>query len=185
MPRYAVIPIPEFLGRYLVGTDGSVWSLWRKGRWGGWRDEPFRMAETIDKNGYVQIGITVNNRSRLYYVHHLVLITFRGPKPPDMEALHEDGVRTNNRLKNLRWGTALENSADKRRHGTQLMGSKCSWATIDEEMAAAIKYDLLQGLTPLQISRQRPVRRTVIYNIKDGKAWKHVEAKADSGCEKG
>jgi hypothetical protein len=49
-------------------------------------------------------------------IHTLVLETFIGPRPDDMEACHWDGVKVNVKLDNLRWDTRSANRHDARRH---------------------------------------------------------------------
>lgn len=67
------------------------------------------------KKGY--LTIRVGGRMRL--VHHLVLEAFVGPRPDGAEARHfPDRDKTNNRVDNLHWGTAQDNSDDKKVHGT-------------------------------------------------------------------
>lgn len=51
------------------------------------------------------------------YIHRLVLEAFVGPCPDGMKALHADGNKTNNNVKNLRWGTSAENNLDIVKHG--------------------------------------------------------------------
>jgi hypothetical protein len=50
-------------------------------------------------------------------VHQLVLLAFRGPCPSGMECLHNDDVKNNNELTNLRYGTRSENNKDRVRTG--------------------------------------------------------------------
>lgn len=169
--RYRVIP--GYLGRYAVGTDGSLWSLWNKGRWGGWRDAPYRLAVRTDKYGYKQASLRVDNRTHLAYVHQLVLLTFTGPPAVGQLARHRNGDPGDNSLGNLLWGTPLENADDRRRHGTLRVGSKCPGATIDEAMARRIKR-LLRTRPAGEIARRCGVAKHTVFNIKYGVAWKHV-----------
>lgn len=53
------------------------------------------------------------------YVHRLVALVFLGPPRDGDEVRHLDGKPSNNVVKNLAWGTHLENMQDMVRHGTQ------------------------------------------------------------------
>ena len=71
----------------------------------------------------------VNIYGRRVIVAHLILETFRGPRPPGMMALHWNDVDSDNRLENLRWGTESENRRDavrNRRHG-YARRTHCKW----------------------------------------------------------
>jgi hypothetical protein len=50
-------------------------------------------------------------------VHELVLSTFAGLRPAKHECCHINGIPTDNRLENLRWGTRSDNIRDSVRHG--------------------------------------------------------------------
>lgn len=76
------------------------------------------------KNGYVSVTLSKPGDSRQRYVHQIVLETFHGPCPEGMEVLHGNGIRTDNRLSNLRYGTRSENNTDSIQHGTHPHSSK-------------------------------------------------------------
>ena len=50
-------------------------------------------------------------------VDHLVLETFVGPRPDNMECLHANDIQHDNRLENLSWGTHKENCAQRTANG--------------------------------------------------------------------
>ncbi len=64
---------------------------------------------------YQQVSLRTRRNAQ---VHRVVLETFQGPCPDGMVCRHLDGNPHNNRLDNLAWGTMLENSQDRFRHGT-------------------------------------------------------------------
>lgn len=70
--------------------------------------------------GYLRVRIAGKDR----YVHHLVLETFVGPRPPGMEGCHGIGGMTDNSLENLRWDTPSNNNRDKAKHGTDHNANK-------------------------------------------------------------
>ena len=66
-------------------------------------------------SGHLSVAIGKGN-SRT--VHSLVMEAFVGPRPKNMEVLHINGVPSDNRLVNLRYGTRSENIRDAIQHGT-------------------------------------------------------------------
>lgn len=57
---------------------------------------------------YLSVGLSKDGRSRTYYVHILVALTFLGPPPEGCEAHHKDRNRFNPRLRNLEYLTKEE-----------------------------------------------------------------------------
>lgn len=105
---------------YRACDDGSIWSQWqRTGKAGGgtthvigttWK----RLKPHVRKrDGRLQVCLSNGRR----YVHQLILETFVGPCPQDMEAMHADDNPANNRLDNLSWGTHRRNIGDAHRKG--------------------------------------------------------------------
>ena len=66
-------------------------------------------------SGYLHVSLSQHTVT----AHTVILEAFRGPRPAGCQASHLDGDRTNNRIENLIWETALENNRRKREHGTQ------------------------------------------------------------------
>lgn len=78
-------------------------------------------------------------------VHQLVLEAFVGLCPDGMECRHLNGVRDDNRLENLCWGTRKENQNDKIVHGNSLKGERNPYAKLSNEDVVEIKKALLLG----------------------------------------
>lgn len=72
----------------------------------------------------LKIGYCAVNISGMKYVHRLVLEAFVGECPDGMETCHKNGIRTDNRLENLYWGTSSENSHDIVRHGNHWLNNR-------------------------------------------------------------
>lgn len=51
------------------------------------------------------------------YVHTAVLLAFVGERPEGLEACHNNGIPSDNRLENLRWDTRSSNRRDTILHG--------------------------------------------------------------------
>lgn len=100
--------MPGSAGRYQVSDDGQVFGMRNK-----------MLRPTTDNGGYESVWITYPDGKRMRLVHHLVLETFVGPRPPGAETRHLNGNPSDNRVSNLAWGTAWENSNDKIAHGTK------------------------------------------------------------------
>jgi hypothetical protein len=119
--------IPEF-PNYYITKDGRVWSEpnhIHKGKW----------LKPGKSRGYLGIILSKNKQCYSCKVHHLVLETYVGPCPEGMECRHLNGMRVDNRLENLCWGTRSENRQDATKHGTATGGAKCSLKGSDNPMA--------------------------------------------------
>lgn len=64
----------------------------------------------IDRDGYVLVTLTSDGVAKTFKVHRLVLGAF-APRDDasDFEVDHRNGLRSDNRLRNLRWATVSQN----------------------------------------------------------------------------
>lgn len=120
-------PVTNWEGYYEVSNHGRVRSLDvdrldRNGR--AWRKKGCIHGEHSKPNGYIYVNLKSAPRKQRRYVHQLVLESFVGPRPAGHEACHENGIRSDNRLENLRWDTVSENRLDIKRMGRHNEGSK-------------------------------------------------------------
>lgn len=96
--------IPGFEGKYQVSTLGEVKSF-----------KQSKIGKIMKGNKTNDGRTLVNLEGRKYFVHRLVLLTFK-PEEQNINnniVLHIDGDPTNNCLNNLKWGTYKENANDK------------------------------------------------------------------------
>lgn len=111
-------PIPGYEGVYEASSLGRVRSVDRVivDKRGVTRKLKGKVLSPAgSKSGHLRVNFGKNFGSQS--VHHLVLITFVGPRPEGMESLHKNGKPEDNRVTNLRWGTRSENLLDMVKHG--------------------------------------------------------------------
>ena len=68
---------------------------------------------SLNKDGYLRL----ERKGKQYLFHHLVLEAFEAPKPADPCTRHLNGIKQDNRVVNLCWGTRAENGQDMVRLG--------------------------------------------------------------------
>jgi hypothetical protein len=162
-------PVVGWEGNYEVSDRGRVRSLIANG---SKRTKPRILKGTIQPRGYVQFCLTKNGKENGRFGHNLVMEAFVGPKPDGHEVCHWDGYRTNNRLGNLRYGTPLDNYADRDRHGTRLHGEKGPGAKVTEQDVKEIIAALARGEEQHVIAARYGIGQTSVSNIKLGKTWR-------------
>jgi hypothetical protein len=91
-----------------------------------------------------------------------------------MEACHENGDETDNRLENLRWDTHSANLLDKRRHGTMWCGEKHHKAKLKETDIPVIRQRRESGESLRSIAADYNITQTMTSLIARRKAWQHV-----------
>ena len=166
---------------YRVGSDGSVWSKWRRFGLGPGKGSTFILGEQwkklkphVDRDGYHDIKTFRNGKRYRRRVHHLVLEAFVGLRPKGMQTRHKNGRSDDNRLDNLLWGTSKDNQEDRRQHGTLPMGEQNAWSKLD---TAKVKYILQQhglGASNAELGRELQVTGQCIAAVLKGKTWRHV-----------
>ena len=104
--------IKGYEGRYQVSNWGRVKSLNRiitnrRGRKATIKETILKPEVVFD--GYIRVHLSKNGKQKHYRVATLVFEAFNGPIPEGKELDHANGVRTDNRLENLRAVSHLEN----------------------------------------------------------------------------
>lgn len=112
-------PVVGWEGLYEVSDTGLVASLPR----------PARRTRVIIRpsagtGGYLQVILTSGSIRETAKIHILVGTAFLGPRPDGMHTRHLDGDPQNNRIENLRWGTASQNQQDVIAHGRNFQLNK-------------------------------------------------------------
>lgn len=176
------LPIDGYPG-YILGDDGTVWSLWWKPGYGGGhvitetpRLRKYKWPVPGAKiKRYPQVALAKEGKNYWHSVHTLVLETFVGPKPsPEMQSRHLDGDRFNFDASNLVWGTTTENQADKERHGTCQRGSKHGRAKLDEAKVLALRARRAAGERFRDLAEAFGISESIAQKICWRQLWRHV-----------
>lgn len=158
---------------YQISDFGNIKSKKRAGVtkfgerfYGGCLIKPF-----ISTVGYPAVNLTYKGYRKQFHIHRLVLEAFVGKASLGMEGCHNNGIKTDCSLKNLRWDTRKNNHADKKIHGTIQEGEKNGASKLTEEEALIIKY----SEKPLkELSKKYNVSIGCVEKIRYGNSWKHI-----------
>jgi hypothetical protein len=93
-------------GRLVSRSNGT--SYWLPGR---------ILKSPAGSSGYSTVDLYIGGANKIMHVHRMVLEAFVGPCPEGMQALHDNDVKSDNRLSNLAWGTPSQNGYDRYRNG--------------------------------------------------------------------
>ncbi len=125
------------------------------------------------KTGYEVVNFTSSERGRRQeLVHRLVLLSFSGECPKGNQACHGNGIRSDNRLENLRWDTVKANHRDQKMHGTKAIGARSKNAKITDFDAAVIKHST--GASR-KIGINFGISKSSVLRIKNSQTWTHIK----------
>lgn len=115
-------PVPGHEGLYDISNLGEVVSLPRVVRRGSrpYTTKRHTMTQTLgNDHGHLKVCLTgPDGKARHYWVHRLVALVFCERGEGQDYVLHGPNGPSDNRASELRWGTALDNAADAKAHGT-------------------------------------------------------------------
>lgn len=158
--------VPGFSG-YFVSQNGIVVSVKRQ--------RPRFMKPTLFNNGYRAVALYRDKAGHIKGVHRLVLSAWVGPCPDGMECCHDNGVRDDNRLSNLRWDTRKNNFKDRDLHGTTAWGERNAASRFTLEQVVAMREDATNGMTHEAIAEKYgAASRSVVTLIVSGKSWRRA-----------
>lgn len=166
-------PIPGWPG-YEASDDGEVRS-WLKVGFAPAPAAPRVLRTTVDQDGYRRMHLHRDGKRRSRKVASLVLETFVGPRPSRLDACHNDGVRSNDVLLNLRWDTRKSNLADREQHGTVNRGERNGHASLDEAVVRDIKRRLALREPQSSIAASVGCAQSTVSKINLGARWAHVQ----------
>lgn len=157
-------------GYYQVSNQGNVKSLKRKGVTAfGERDYAgYNLNPVKCKNGYIAVNLTKQGLRNQKHIHVLVLEAFIGERPYKYDACHNNGIKTDCKLENLRWDTRSNNHKDKIAHGTYQSGDKANKRKLNKDLADEIR---LLKLSNDEIANKYNISITQLWRVKNNLSW--------------
>ena len=121
-------PIEGFEGLYEVSITGEIRRVpsrvWVKKYSGYWANRKGRVLKGFtDRDGYIFYRLCKEGNYTNVRAHRAVLTAFVGPCPEGLQTRHLNGIRNDNRVENLAWGTPAEQMEDIVKHGNRRTGS--------------------------------------------------------------
>jgi hypothetical protein len=159
--------IEGYEGLYQVSNLGRVKSFKRK--------NIKIMKSSVDFNGYSHVNLYKNDTKRGFKVHRLVCFAFLPYLIEKPQVNHINGIKTDNRLKNLEWCDQSHNQQHAYDTGLKIgrIGEKNGRSKLTKEQVYEIKYNS-KYLEVNQLSKFYNVTKTMIRFIIKGKSWKHI-----------
>lgn len=167
--------IKGFEGKYAATKNGRIWSH-RKLSGRAFKNGHF-MAIAKNRKGYSYVQLphrTKFGKRSLYLVHRLVGQAFI-PNPENKPQInHKNGIKTDNRLKNLEWNTHKQNMAHAVKNGLSTRGTRNGRTKLTEKQVLQIRKEYSKGKTQAELSKKYKVVKSNIKFIISRQHWKHI-----------
>lgn len=168
MSKTTYLPVAGF-PHYRVGDDGSLWSNSALYRAKLRSTKEWNRLKGCYYRGYTRVVLCNGKIRRQVDLHSVIMESFVGPRPKDMQVCHNDGNGTNNKLSNLRYDTAQGNTNDKFKHGT-------IWSNLTEAKVRKI-LSIHRQWIGVKLAKRFKISQQQYSRIINGHSWKRVHAK--------
>jgi hypothetical protein len=166
------LPVPGYEGFYDVSDLGQVRSI-RHMTSRGWRGGKI-LKQFKDSDGYYRVNLSRYGKVRSYPVHALVLRAFAGDPGPGQQGRHGPAGKLVNRITNLSWGSAQDNSDDKYRDGSMACGERQGSARLTTDMVLDLRARATQRESGASLAARFGISRTHVSRVVTRKSWAHV-----------
>jgi len=162
-----------------IDNENKVWRLARRYK-SQFAEIPFisikkRRMEYKNEYGYLCLSGKINGKQVNCFAYRVVWVYFNGEIPDNLQINHINGIKTDNRLKNLEIVTQLENEKHAFKIGLKPNGEKHGRAKLTNEKVREIRNRYKKGELQRKIAKDFNISRQHISNIVNRKQWTHIE----------
>ena len=166
--------ISNYEGIYKVSSNGDIKSLKRivYHPKGDLRIRERLLKKYVGNHGYEVVTLHKDSKVKVATVHYLVAEAFIGQRPSSRhEICHKNGIKTENRLRNLMYGTYEENNMDKVRHNTLIYGERhpCSKISINQAIDIYLNKN---NESNAETARKFNLSSSSVSSIRRGENWR-------------
>jgi hypothetical protein len=130
-----------------------------------------KLRGTVGRSGYIQVSV----HGRIMRLNRLIAMNFLPNPMAYPESQHKNGIRTDNRVVNLKWGNQQHNAADRHAHGNTAIGARNPNAKLDDQKVRKILAGRKNGQTLQSLADENGVSKKLILLLTQNKIWKHVK----------
>lgn len=175
-------PIKGYEGLYEVSNLGRVKSLDRKNSRDvkGLEDYISKgkiLAPRPQRQGYQLVALYRNGEREDKPIHRIVADVFL-PNPNNKKTInHKNGVKDDNRVKNIEWASQKENNRHAWDNGliSARRGEKNPAAKLSESDVVKIKMAFECGISSGELAKIYSVHKSTIKSIRAGRNWEYIK----------
>lgn len=133
----------------------------------------YKSVQRCKSSGYGMIYIN----QRYYSAHRFSWELYNGRIPKGKFCLHRCDIRNCVNPDHLFLGTNKDNMRDKVKKGRANVpyGEKHHGSIINDNIAKKIKLNIKKGISAPEIAKNFNISKGIVFAIKSGKCWKHVQ----------